>query len=595
MKKLLLSFVAFAIVQTTIAQVTFFINPPSVNVGDYDVTYADDPTSWGSPDMIDPANSVTGDLAIVQGVDSIGCDPLTNGADINGKIAVVWRGACQFGTKAFNAQNAGAIAVVIVNHSGDPVGMAGGDDGLNVTIPVVMVSTTTGNLIYAELQNGNVNAFIGNKTGLYANDLGMGQSEILRAKQFGTPSAIAQDASEFSVQPGAWVYNFGFNDQTNVTVKCDISGSGVTGTYSEVATAVTIISGDSAFFTFPLFSQATYPEAYYDMEYEIQSDSVDDFNYDNSAKSDFAITDNMYSYSRVEATSTSDVISNSGYFTTANFLTACLNFKDPNASRLVAKSLTFSATTSTINDQVYLYDADNDIGKELEVNVYKWNDVITDINDAGFDITDLEIATDEDTYQYIYSADLQGENVEQGIDPFLLEDNQNYLFCVTTYDNEIYIGHDTKIDYDETILDHSDVPGGSPSQNNGEPATMFQTEDAAGASQWYGLGRGTDAQASIGIHFAPASELGVEENTNVDVKAYPNPATENVTILLNGLAGNAALTVVDIEGRVILTDNVNITNSTLSVDVRDLANGMYVFNLKLENGQTSTFNVVVSK
>ena len=594
MKKLLLSFVVFAIAQVSIAQVTFFINPPSVNAGDYDVTYADDPTTWSSPDMLDPANSITGDLAIVQGVDSLGCDPLTNGPDIMGKIAVIWRGGCEFGVKAFNAQNAGAIAAVIVNHSGDPVGMAGGVEGLNVTIPVVMVSTTTGNLIYNELQTGNISAFIGNKTGLYANDLGMGNSDVLRAKQFGVPSAIAQNASEFSVQPGAWVFNYGFNDQTNVTVQCNITGPGVTTPYSQVATAVNILSGDSAFFTFPLFSQASYPEAYYGMEYVIMSDSVDDFDFDNDVTSDFAVTDYVYTYSRVDANNTSSPIANSGYFTTASFLTACMNFVDPNASRLVAKSLTFSATTSTINDQVYLYDPVNG-AKELEVNVYKWNDSVTDINNPNFDISDLEIATEEDTYTYIYSADLQGENVEKGIDPFLLEDNQNYLFCVTTYDNEIYIGHDTKIDYDETILDHSDVPGGSPSTNGGEPATMFQTEDAAGASQWYGLGRGTDAQVSIGINFAPAIELGVEENTKVDVNAYPNPANENVTILLKGLNGNANLTVVDIEGRVVLTDAVNINGSKLSVDVRNLANGMYVFNLNLENGKSATFNVVVSK
>jgi hypothetical protein len=585
MKKFLLSFLTFTMAFAGVAQVTFFVNQPSPNVGDYDVTYADDFTTWGVSDLLDPANSVTGTLAIVQGVDSLGCDPLTNAPDINGKIAVVWRGACEFGTKAFNAQNAGAIAVVIVNHSGDPVGMAGGTDGLNVTIPVVMISTTTGALLYNEIIGGNLTAFIGNKTGLYANDLGMGQKDVLRAKQFAIPSALAQNDTEFSVQPGAWVFNYGFNDQTNVTVTCNITGSGVTTPYSEVATPVNIASGDSAFFTFPLFSQTSYPEAYYDMSYQISSDSADDFAFDNGLVTDFAVTDNVFTYSRVEPGNTSLPIANSGYFTTASFLTACVHFVDPNASRLIAKSLTFSATTSTINDNVFLDD------KELEVFVLKWNDPTTDINDPNFDISNIEtVHENPSSFTYTYASDLQEVMVEQGIEPFLLEDNQHYLFCVTTYDNEIYIGHDTKIDYDETILDNE-----SPSTNGGQPATMFQTEDANGMTQWYGLGRGTDAQASIGVNFVPASELAVAENNQVDADAYPNPANENVTVLLKGFNGTANLTIVDIEGKVVFNNVVNVNDSKLMVDVSNFANGMYVFNLNQSNGKTSTFNVVVSK
>jgi len=601
MKKLLLFIVAIVASYGTIAQVTFFIEPPSVNVGNYTATYANEGggTSWTlMPDLSDAANSVTGQLAIVQGVDSIGCDPLTNGADINGKIAVVWRGACEFGTKAFNAQNAGAIGVIIVNHSGDPVGMAAGTDGVNVTIPVVMVSTTTGNLIYNELQNGSMTGFIGNKTGLYANDLGIGSKDVYRAAQFAIPSAIAQNDTEFSVEPGAWVFNYGFEDATNVTLTCEISGSGVSSPYNEVSPAVDIDAGDSAWFSFTPFSQTSYPEAYYNMSYTISSDSVDDFNFDDAVIADFAVTDNVFSYVRVDENATTEPISNSGYFTTASFLTACSHFKNANASRLIAESVTFSATTSTINDQIFLWEVDdqgNENAKSLEVNIYKWSDLVTDINDAAFDISNLEIATEEDTYEYTYTADLQGVNVTQPIDPFLLEDNQSYLFCVTTYDNSVYIGFDTKTDYDETILDHTDVMGGSPSSNGGQPATMFQTEDADGQVQWYGLGRGTDSQAGIGINFVSSDELAVEEVENVKATAFPNPANENVSIMLNDMSGSGFLTVVDLEGKVVLSNTVTIDGSKLTVDVSDLASGMYVFNLNLENGKTSTFNVVVNK
>ena len=50
---------------------------------------------------------------------------LTNAAAIAGKIALVDRGICGFTIKVKNAQNAGAIGVVVANNvGGRPSGMA---------------------------------------------------------------------------------------------------------------------------------------------------------------------------------------------------------------------------------------------------------------------------------------------------------------------------------------------------------------------------------------------------------------------------------------------------------------------------------------
>ena len=85
-----------------------------------------------------------------------GCEPVTNSGDLAGKIAVIRRGVCEFGFKALVAQNAGAIAVVVINNvEGAPIVMAGGDFGDQVTIPVLMVSDVTGAAIVAELAAGN--------------------------------------------------------------------------------------------------------------------------------------------------------------------------------------------------------------------------------------------------------------------------------------------------------------------------------------------------------------------------------------------------------------------------------------------------------
>ena len=106
-------------------------------------------------------DGVTEDLVLLldEGSDpdpNDGCEPVTNSGDLAGKIALIRRGVCEFGFKALVAQNAGAIAVVVINNvEGAPIVMAGGDFGDQVTIPVLMVSDVTGAAIVAELDAGN--------------------------------------------------------------------------------------------------------------------------------------------------------------------------------------------------------------------------------------------------------------------------------------------------------------------------------------------------------------------------------------------------------------------------------------------------------
>jgi PKD repeat protein len=82
---------------------------------------------------------------------------------VPGNIAVLERGDCEFGTKGFNAQSAGASAVFMVNSglcsdfpdSDDCViNMGPGALGGLVTIPVIMVSRGDGLPIIAALQDG---------------------------------------------------------------------------------------------------------------------------------------------------------------------------------------------------------------------------------------------------------------------------------------------------------------------------------------------------------------------------------------------------------------------------------------------------------
>jgi extracellular elastinolytic metalloproteinase len=66
------------------------------------------------------------------------CNALPAGS-LTGKIALVERGVCPFRQKAYNVQQAGAIACVICNSSESQLALGPGTTGLPVTIPVVML------------------------------------------------------------------------------------------------------------------------------------------------------------------------------------------------------------------------------------------------------------------------------------------------------------------------------------------------------------------------------------------------------------------------------------------------------------------------
>jgi hypothetical protein len=117
----------------------------------------------GSPNLSGLVASAE-DVAEVGGTTTDGCSPLTNAAAVSGKIAIIERGLCTFQLKAKNAENAGAIGVIIYNNLANvnaaPPGMAADPLVPAVGIPVVSLRRADGLGIVAELVGG-VSANIG--------------------------------------------------------------------------------------------------------------------------------------------------------------------------------------------------------------------------------------------------------------------------------------------------------------------------------------------------------------------------------------------------------------------------------------------------
>lgn len=116
----------------------------------------------GSADFGPKDYDLTDDIVVARddaGVDPLDlCEPPTNAVDFAGKIALVKRGTCFFVDKAATVQAAGAVGMVVDNHTaaGQPNGgvISMGNTNPAVTIPSMFVSLEDGATLRTALANG---------------------------------------------------------------------------------------------------------------------------------------------------------------------------------------------------------------------------------------------------------------------------------------------------------------------------------------------------------------------------------------------------------------------------------------------------------
>ena len=577
MKKILLSLAVVAAGFTAQSQVICAgVSPVSIE-GNYNFTWADPGGGdWITPDFLIPGTFVEDTLAIVddgstgtnaQGnpVSAEGCNPLVNGTDVNGKIAVVYRNTCEFGTKALNAQNAGAVGVIIINRDPEVIEMGGGADGASVNIPVVMITSTDGLTLTNEMANGPVVMFLGNKTGLYANDAGVTSGTSLFSKSTGVLSQLAQDGTEFNFDLATRIYNYGTSDQSSMTVTASVDGpSG--NVYSETVNLPTVVAGDSidvepgATLSFPQFSLASYPVGEYVVSYDVDLGVADEYDADNTVDAAFHVQDSIFAFAPFES---GVPVQNNGFRPSTNNSTFsnCVVFDNANGSRVGATGLYFQALGSSVDLS----------GEEIALYAFRWEDVFTDLNDAALATNNL---TPVANGFYYYPSDLQGETVYGGFNtPVLLEDNQRFLFCAQTVNLDIFLGFHDGIDYTRNV-DYYAQPL-NPIENDGNYPV---------------LGFGADVMSSVGVKVVDAASIGLDENGTIEGSAFPNPAEDIVTIAIE-TSEDATVVVTDLSGKVVMSDVLSFANGNAVVDIADLESGLYVFNITLANGLNSQIRV----
>ena len=577
MKKILLSLVVIASAFAANSQVICAGISPASIAGNYVFEWADPAgLDWSTPDFLVP-NTFIEDTLIMVNDGTAGTNPQGNPMSAescfpspanayDGKIAVLYRNTCEFGAKALNAENAGAIGVIIINRDNEAVGMGGGVDGLTVTIPVVMLSSLNGAALVAEMANGPVTMFIGNKVGAFANDIGSSTADVLIAPQSGAHSGNF-NGFELAMQ----MYNFGSATQNAIQATAEITDPSNALVYSSVVSVPAMNTGDTTYIVagnpvaFPKFELPSYALGTYTLTYTLDMGVPDESDFDNVFTSSFTVNNDVISLASIDGT-------NKPTATTypSNSITeyqSCMFYTDSNASALSVEGVYFIPYSDSIVEYPLA-------GEEFNINFYTVDGLWTDLNDpilvAFADIfNDLTLV---DFVQYYPASDAEnGTAVYAALNaPIQLADNERYMVCIQSFNPQMAFGYDGTLDYDG---------------NQGitaMPVSPVYVDDT-----WYSGWVGPSA-ASIGLK---ASIVGLNEITEVNGKAFPNPANDVVTISVEA-TGNATISVTDVTGKVVINNTLSLANGTADMNIDSLESGVYIFTVTFESGETSTFNVV---
>ena len=589
MKKILLLLTVLSSGFMANSQVVFSgVSPVSIQ-GNYDFAWADPAGGdWSCPDFLVPGTFVEDTLMIVddgtpglnlQGnpLSAEACNgPLIN--DLTGKIAVIYRNTCEFGYKALQAQDAGAVAAIIINREDEIVQMGGGVEGLNVTIPCVFVTSLTGNQLVTEMSNGPVVVFLGSKVGAYANDIGANSGQAL-VSPYGGANSLQYDGFE----PGIQVYNYGTNDQAAVSINAKIDGPNGT-IYDETVGPVAIVSGDTlAVFpgntdAFPAWNEGigNYENGEYTLTYTMDLGGTDDSDFDNVLSSSFSITDGTtigtLAVSPVDASGMP--VANTYPSNATTEYQGCVMIQEPNSSTMAVQGMYFIPHTDTsVNDLA---------GSEIFGNAYQWDDGWVDLDDPNYDFaaatTNAFNALNIVTFGTHYPAsndDVDDVAYIEFVTPFLMVDNQRYLFCLQTFETAtISFGYDNTINYDG---------------NEGiyrQPVAPVHVD-----GQWYSGGWSGASAPALSLKTFDPAEVGITDADILVGGAFPNPTTDAVTITVNA-TGAATLNVTDISGKIVMNSLVDLGTGSTKVNTSQLEAGVYVFTVIMENGKTAQFNLV---
>lgn len=523
-----------------------------------------------------------------------GCSALVNAAEMAGNIAYIDRGSCNFSLKALNAQNAGAIAVVIANQmpGNQTIVMGAGNFATMVTIPVVMISFENGQVIKDKLElNETVNVSIGNLA--FEHDLGMDVMTVLAPGYSTVPKNQLESSGTFTFTPGAGIVNNGSADASSPEITGTITYEPTsTEVYTESVTDLTILSGDTALYVLSPFDPSSTGEGTYTYEYNVTSANNDEVAYDNTFSNTLDITENVYCKARWDKENNRPMRTNG--FTIAGGgsieMLSAFEVQQNDAKDLVVDSVQFQVSTSAASLA------------RIAINVflYQWDDANEDgnysadeVNIAGFNLHefgDNETATEAWITLPIEDFNFGGFGVP------VPEDGATYVVGTQYQGTElVFFGFDEGVDLEQYI----NVEEANQTYNDSKLPYSQSTSFTAFGADFDAIGLFTDTWfcSSTALYVNPES-VSVDQLSDDEAKVnlFPNPATSQIRVdveLSNQANEKISYQILDMQGRTIFVDQVRgVSKDNRKFEVSQLPSGTYELIITADAGMKSVSFIV---
>jgi len=351
-------------------------------------------------------------------------------------------------------------------------------------------------------------------------------------------------AQAHEVVIGAACVNQGGNSQTNATYTFDISvgsTSVASGTFAADLTSIGSTNRDTTW-----YATGYIPDAIgdYTVTVSVSAEETDELLSNNEAESLFKMTDNIYAHDD-EDNIEFQVSGGDNSSMQANEFKIALYYETFAAGTLTAVQTAFGNNTTTTSCIVEVFDVVNDqsLSDPIITEVY---DLMPGDVSTGAVPTFVNILID-------------------GGDGVQLDADGLYLISIGNTGE----GEDLWFLASDGDLDRAQL--------------RYGPFGAGGAIDWY---TGYTTSPMIRANFDPTvdvSEATLKEN---GFGVYPNPTSQNFTIMLNDQIEVQSVSLVDLQGKIImdLTNLVVAGNQKVEVNASNLASGVYVVSVLSAEG-----------
>jgi hypothetical protein len=495
------------------------------------------------------------------GNDSLACDPVPAG-QLTGKIALIRRGACEFGLKALNAQLGGALAAIVCNNvsatAGDDcnaIPMGAGANGAQVTIPTIFLCRQVTNVIDAALNAGKVVEIcfqLPNVSAPYV------------SAAYATPKSQVDSIDLMSFV----FYNRGLDTINGVTIKADITGpNGYSNSIS------TTWDGIPPGYDGLLFFDTYLPPAVVGKYDVVMSNSLYTESRDTLRRS-FEITENTFA---VDNFGVNQAPFNNTSFVAGGFVyqTGALYFSGPNGGNATCSTFGIGNIDSLFTGDpfadeiaVLLYDGDSDEDGVINFQSGGFDDLAADVIGSG-----SYILTGTETLTGLVTTALS-DFVFGG--PVALKPSHPYYISLL---------------YDGTTNGSGRCPGFSASSGedylvyDGNALTTPLRMDNT-YSGWGGATLVNRMQMNVDC------TISTKDPQKLDASKFaisPNPGSEyvNLNLDLNQVNSKVIVRLLNAAGQLYATETLtNFQSGQVRFDVNKMPSGHYLMWISTEEGNT---------